>query len=250
MAEDDHQADGDSQRQQHDRPPAGHRTASPVRVMAAGLSSGFAAGKPRLGTWGPSTTCRTALLRRETGADNNAPAIVPPCLRRRPNMAQKRADRGRHAFISVASFGKTCVNYQLVNDECTAYRKGAQAMSDRPEDDCAADVGEQVDENRRNFLSKFGKAAIVAPPVVTALLATSMSSSAIAASTGGRTTTSRSKKTTFIPLAFPLLGLARAPAHAQVLSEAEPAPPPPPPPAPEIVIPPAPPPPTPGPERG
>ena len=42
-----------------------------------------------------------------------------------------------------------------------------------------------AEEDRRTFLTKFGKAAIVAPPVVTVLLSTSMSSPAIARSTGG-----------------------------------------------------------------
>ncbi|HWJ58069.1 MAG TPA: hypothetical protein VNR68_00275 [Sphingomicrobium sp.] len=123
-------------------------------------------------------------------------------------------------------------------------------MSDRPERATDEGVDTGVDEDRRAFLSKFGTAAVVAPPVITALLATSMSSPAIAASTGGRTTTSKSHKTTFIPLAFPLFGLA-APRQAAVLSEAEPAPPaPPPPPPPAIIPPPPPPPPMPGPERG
>jgi len=42
-----------------------------------------------------------------------------------------------------------------------------------------------AEEDRRAFLTKFGKAAIIAPPVVTVLLSTSMSSPAIARSTGG-----------------------------------------------------------------
>ena len=43
----------------------------------------------------------------------------------------------------------------------------------------------QVGEDRREFLSKYGKLALVAPPVITVLLSTSMSSPAIAQSTGG-----------------------------------------------------------------
>jgi len=39
--------------------------------------------------------------------------------------------------------------------------------------------------DRREFLSVYGKAALVAPPVITMLLSTSMSSPAIAQSTGG-----------------------------------------------------------------
>ncbi len=39
--------------------------------------------------------------------------------------------------------------------------------------------------DRREFLSKYGKAALVAPPAITMLLSTSMSSPAIAQSTGG-----------------------------------------------------------------
>jgi hypothetical protein len=39
--------------------------------------------------------------------------------------------------------------------------------------------------DRREFLSKYGKAALVAPPIITMLLSTSMSSPAIAQSTGG-----------------------------------------------------------------
>ena len=42
-----------------------------------------------------------------------------------------------------------------------------------------------VNEDRRDFLTKFGKAAIVAPPVITMMLSTSMSSPAIAQSVGG-----------------------------------------------------------------
>ena len=41
-------------------------------------------------------------------------------------------------------------------------------------------------EDRREFLTKYGKLALVAPPVVTMLLSTSMTSPAIAQSTGGR----------------------------------------------------------------
>ncbi len=40
-------------------------------------------------------------------------------------------------------------------------------------------------EDRREFLSKYTKLALVAPPVITMLLSTSMASPAIAASTGG-----------------------------------------------------------------
>jgi hypothetical protein len=49
---------------------------------------------------------------------------------------------------------------------------------------------EQLDQagtDRREFLSKYGKAALVAPPAITMLLSTSMSSPAIAQSTGGLT---------------------------------------------------------------
>jgi hypothetical protein len=42
-----------------------------------------------------------------------------------------------------------------------------------------------ANEDRRAFMSTFGKVALVAPPVITAMLATSMSSPAIAQSTGG-----------------------------------------------------------------
>jgi hypothetical protein len=42
-----------------------------------------------------------------------------------------------------------------------------------------------IGEDRREFLSKYGKLALVAPPVLTVLLSTSMSSPAIAQSTGG-----------------------------------------------------------------
>jgi hypothetical protein len=42
-------------------------------------------------------------------------------------------------------------------------------------------------QDRREFLNTFGKAAVVAPPVITGLLSTSMASPAIAASTGGVT---------------------------------------------------------------
>lgn len=42
-----------------------------------------------------------------------------------------------------------------------------------------------ADEDRRAFITKFGKIALVAPPVVTMLLSTSMSSPAIARSVGG-----------------------------------------------------------------
>ncbi len=48
-----------------------------------------------------------------------------------------------------------------------------EGSPDRPADD------------RREFLSKFGKLALVAPPVITMLLSTSLSSPAIAQSTGG-----------------------------------------------------------------
>ena len=47
---------------------------------------------------------------------------------------------------------------------------------------------EQIQSDRRSFLTNCGKAAVVAPPVVTALLSTSLSSPAIAASTGGTVT--------------------------------------------------------------
>jgi hypothetical protein len=43
-----------------------------------------------------------------------------------------------------------------------------------------------ADEDRRAFLGKFGKLALVAPPTITVLLSTSMSSPAIAHSSGGR----------------------------------------------------------------
>jgi len=42
-----------------------------------------------------------------------------------------------------------------------------------------------AEDDRRAFLSKFGKAALVAPPAISMLLSTSMSSPAIARSTGG-----------------------------------------------------------------
>lgn len=42
-----------------------------------------------------------------------------------------------------------------------------------------------VDQDRRAFLLRYGKVALVAPPVITTLLATSMSSTAIAQSIGG-----------------------------------------------------------------
>jgi len=48
------------------------------------------------------------------------------------------------------------------------------------------DTSSTVDADRRDFLSKFGKAAVVAPPVITMMLSTSMSSPAIASSVGGR----------------------------------------------------------------
>jgi hypothetical protein len=41
-----------------------------------------------------------------------------------------------------------------------------------------------AEDDRRAFLSKFGKAALVAPPAITMLLSTSMSSPAIARSAG------------------------------------------------------------------
>jgi len=42
-----------------------------------------------------------------------------------------------------------------------------------------------AEDDRRAFLSKFGKVALVAPPAISMLLSTSMSSPAIARSTGG-----------------------------------------------------------------
>jgi hypothetical protein len=42
-----------------------------------------------------------------------------------------------------------------------------------------------AEDDRRAFLSKFGKVALVAPPAISILLSTSMSSPAIARSTGG-----------------------------------------------------------------
>ena len=42
----------------------------------------------------------------------------------------------------------------------------------------------QTDDDRRDFLKKCGKFALVTPPAVTFLLSTSMSSKAIAASSG------------------------------------------------------------------
>jgi hypothetical protein len=50
-------------------------------------------------------------------------------------------------------------------------------MADREE--------KNVGEDRRAFLSKYGKLALVAPPAITMMLSTSMSSPAIARSTGG-----------------------------------------------------------------
>lgn len=44
---------------------------------------------------------------------------------------------------------------------------------------------DQAGEDRRAFLGKFGKVALVAPPAISMLLSTSMSSAAIARSTGG-----------------------------------------------------------------
>lgn len=47
------------------------------------------------------------------------------------------------------------------------------------------DKPQSAGEDRREFLSKYGKLALVAPPVITMLLSTSMASPAIASSTGG-----------------------------------------------------------------
>ncbi len=44
---------------------------------------------------------------------------------------------------------------------------------------------ERAEADRREFISKFGKAALVAPPVITMMLSTSMTSRAIAQSVGG-----------------------------------------------------------------
>lgn len=46
-------------------------------------------------------------------------------------------------------------------------------------------MGEQKDDDRREFLKTCGKFAVVTPPTITALLSTSLTSTAIAKS-GGR----------------------------------------------------------------
>jgi hypothetical protein len=48
------------------------------------------------------------------------------------------------------------------------------------------DPRETLGQDRRQFLAKYSKLALVAPPAITLLLSTSMSSPAIAQSSGGR----------------------------------------------------------------
>jgi hypothetical protein len=109
--------------------------------------------------------------------------------------------------------------------------------------------GEPIDESKRNFLSVYGKAALIAPPVITGLLATSMSSPAIARTTGGGGGGGKAGLG-FLLGAAPAGVIAAAPREqavpvreSRVLSAEAPPPE-------EIQVPPAPPPPPPGPERG